>query len=183
MLTFTTEVISKIKSMNLLELSCYITDKDAKGYFLEEPGVEHYKLLAYLSTLFSGVIISDIGTFRGASALALSYNKQNKVVSYDIKNKRRLNGKPENVEFVVYREGFSKDIFYSALIFLDTLHDGVLEREIVSFLKQHKWRGILILDDIHKFPPLNELWNEIDAPKEDITSIGHHSGTGIVYFK
>ncbi len=183
MIAFTTEVVEKIKSIDLHELSCYITHEEAKGYFLEEPGVEHYKLLAYLSTLFSGIIISDIGTFRGASALALSYNKQNKVISYDIKNKRKLNGKPENIEFVVYKRGFSKDIFYSDFIFLDTLHDGVLEGEILNFLRKYKWRGILVLDDIHKFPPLKKLWDEIDLPKEDITSIGHHSGTGIVYFK
>ncbi len=183
MFDFSPEVIEKIKAIDLQELSRYITDKDARRYFLEEPGAEHYKLLAYLSTLFSGIIISDIGTFRGASALALSYNKQNKVISYDIKNKRKLNGKPENIEFVIYKGGFSKDIFYSDFIFLDTLHDGVLEREIINFLKQYKWRGILVLDDIHKFHPLKELWNQIDLPKQDITSIGHHAGTGIVYFK
>lgn len=183
MLVFTAEVIEKIKNIDLRELSNYMTDKDAQKYFLEGPGVEHYKLLAYLSTLFSEIIISDIGTLRGASALALSYNKQNKVISYDIKNKRMLNGKPQNIEFVVYKGGFSKDIFYSDFIFLDTLHDGVLEREIINFLRKYKWRGILVLDDIHEFTPLKELWNEIDLPKEDITSIGHHSGTGIVYFK
>ena len=54
-----------------------------KNYFLEAPGKEHYRLLSYISTLYNGVTILDIGTYKGCSALALSFNPSNKVVSFD----------------------------------------------------------------------------------------------------
>jgi predicted O-methyltransferase YrrM len=50
-------------------------------------GREHYKLLAYLSTLFNNSTIIDIGTHRGSSALALSYNPTNTVHTFDILDK------------------------------------------------------------------------------------------------
>jgi len=49
-----------------------------------EPGISEYKLYAYLSTFFNDTIILDIGTRTGGSALALSYNLNNKVISYDL---------------------------------------------------------------------------------------------------
>ena len=39
------------------------------------------------------------------------------------------------------------------------------------------------MDDIVLFPELAKLWSEIPERKEDWTDIGHHSGTGIVYFE
>ena len=50
------------------------------GYrFYENSGTEHYKLLAYLSTLVDNETILDIGTYQGGSALSLSYNSNNKL--------------------------------------------------------------------------------------------------------
>ena len=45
---------------------------------------EHYKLLAYLSMFFENETIVDIGTYMGLSALAMSYNHKNVVITYDI---------------------------------------------------------------------------------------------------
>ena len=47
-------------------------------------GVSEYRLYAYLSTFFNKTTILDIGTRTGGSALALSYNPQNTVRSYDL---------------------------------------------------------------------------------------------------
>ena len=47
--------------------------------------IEHYyAILAHLSTYFNDSIIVDLGTHRGGSAAALSYNKSNKVYAFDI---------------------------------------------------------------------------------------------------
>ena len=55
--------------------------------FHQEPGQQHYKLLAYLSTFFNETYIIDIGTHKGASSTALSYNKSNTIYTFDIENR------------------------------------------------------------------------------------------------
>ena len=54
-------------------------------YFNMLSGEEHYRLLRFVSSYYS--LIFDIGTYRGYSALALSFGSD-KVVSYDVKNHR-----------------------------------------------------------------------------------------------
>ena len=39
------------------------------------------------------------------------------------------------------------------------------------------------MDDIILFPELAKLWDEIPERKADWTDIGHHSGTGIIWFE
>src|SRR5688572_29296070 len=79
--------LQKIK----IDFSCFdniivTNEHDTKSEFFDIPGKQHYQLLAYLSTLVNDCIIIDIGTHRGSSALALSYNPTNKIMSYDIIN-------------------------------------------------------------------------------------------------
>jgi len=61
-----------------------VTREGAIANFTRGPGIEAYALYAYLSTLFDGGTILDIGTLFGSSALALSYNPNNKVITYDV---------------------------------------------------------------------------------------------------
>lgn len=172
------EAIAKI---DLTELSKFITDKEARDFFLAEKG-EHYKLLAWLSMQYKKPLISDIGTYKGCSALALSYNKRGLIFSYDILNLRKLTKNPSNVRF--YIEDCRNDFtLASDLIFLDTTHDGTHENMVINWLMYEGWKGVLVLDDIHHFPEQNKLWNEITLPKEDITEFCHWSGTGIIYFE
>lgn len=175
--------LKEISDISLSLLSSKVIDGEARGFFLEQPGREHYKLLAYLSTLKNGIQISDIGTYKGCSALALSYNAKNRVYSYDVSNMRKLYNHPSNIEFRLIKESYHQDILQSGLIVLDTIHDGVHEKEVIDFLIENDWKGILILDDIHYFPEQNKLWNSIKLRKEDITHLGHWSGTGIIYFE
>ena len=44
----------------------------------------YYAILAHLSTYFSESIIVELGTHTGNSAAALSYNKSNKIYTFDI---------------------------------------------------------------------------------------------------
>lgn len=174
--------IDKISAIDLTGLSAFITDDEARGFFLLQEGREHYKLLSYLSTLQDGIIISDIGTYKGCSALALAYNPNNHVFSYDISDQRKLNVYPDNIDFIVYNKAFSRNILQSKIIVLDIMHDGIEEKIIIDFLKDNNWKGTLIMDDIHHFPDLNKLWNNLTLDKEDVTNIGHWSGTGIINF-
>ena len=72
-------IIEELQKINLTELSKNINSEEYKNYFLSLYGKEHYMLLAYFSTYYNNSIIIDIGSLKGCSALALSYNKTNKI--------------------------------------------------------------------------------------------------------
>ena len=77
-----------------------------------------------------------------------------------------------------------KDIILkSKIILLDTFHDGTFEKEFFNYLEDINYTGTLLLDDINLNKNMIEFWNSIDYDKDDITHIGHSSGTGSVYFE
>lgn len=65
---------------------------------------------------------------------------------------------------------------------LDTNHDGEFENQFYAFLNKNDYRGLLFLDDIHLNQPMTDFWNAIREPKEDLTDLGHWSGSGLVDF-
>lgn len=156
------------------------TDTNLK-YIGMKAGMEHYRLLVWLSTKVKGEII-ELGTFRGHSALCLG-QRNRKVRSFDIENHLSINTTPENVSFEIDTDGHLEITDKTKLVFLDTMHDGEYERIVLDHLRKINWKGILVMDDIVLFPELAKLWKEIPERKEDWTDIGHHSGTGIVYFE
>jgi hypothetical protein len=175
----------KLAAIDLSGMAEAITDPASKAYFLMPEGEEHYKLLAYLSTCFDNILISDIGTYHGCSVLALSYNQANRVISFDVSRMSKLVNVPKNIELQIIAEDefVSPDILSCGLIMLDTTHDGTHENQVIEYLIANNWKGVLILDDIHHFPEQNKLWESITQEKEDLTTAGHWSGTGIIYFK
>ena len=63
-------------------------------------GQSEYRLYAWLSTQFNNTTILDVGTRTGGSALALSYNETNKVMSYDLQEQGASSGiSKSNVQF------------------------------------------------------------------------------------
>ena len=53
-------------------------------YYDLPSGKQEYKLYSYLTTFFDNSIILDISTLDGRSAILLSHNETNKVISYNI---------------------------------------------------------------------------------------------------
>jgi len=154
---------------------------------------EPYSLYAYISTLINNKIILDVGTRMGLSALAFSYNENNKIISYDLKEQGASNIQKENIQFKImdFRNDDSLDYDSVEIIMIDVdPHDGIQEREMFKFLKDKNWKGILILDDILNNWPvvvpganpqeMNNWWNEIQEEKHDLSDVGHYSGTGLV---
>ena len=171
--------------IDLTELSSYINSDEYKHYFLCPPGQEHYKLLASLSANLTNAVILDIGSLKGCSALALSYNKTNKIKSFNLVNQLDLNRVPDNIEFIVDNildQKYKSLVLSAKLILVDTFHDGTFERQFHDFLLEINWKGMLILDDIKLNNEMVYYWGSIKELKVDVSKYGHWSGTGIVYF-
>ena len=144
---------------------------------------EHYDLLSTISHNYSGIKIYDIGTYRGLSAVALSSNTDNLVVSYDIGYYIEVD-RPNNVEFRIGNFYTDKEMLSSPLIMFDIdPHDGKQERVFVDNLINVGYKGTVIFDDIHLNEGMKQFWSSITQEKHDYTQYGHWSGTGIVIFK
>tara|TARA_R100001443_G_C3342856_1_gene174886 strand:+ start:679 stop:1353 length:675 start_codon:yes stop_codon:yes gene_type:complete len=206
----------QLDSIDLSEFDRYLNQKyrkthSAGGYgFYDKSGVEQYKLLAYMSTLLDNETILDVGTFEGGSALALSKNKTNNVVSIDVNYQVNQNIDLDNILFLEgdilndkeeiieidrnFRSGslpknYGKDLIdKSKLILYDTVHDGVVETQFHNYLVESNWSGICIWDDI-KFRAngnirtgMVDFWDSIENEKEDVTKYAHWTGTGMVWY-
>lgn len=159
-----------------------------KNYLNQPAGVEHYKLLGWFSKRFNNSIISEVGTCDGMGLLALSLNKTNKVISYDIMDYSQKHGIPSNGQRVICDTNFNffDDIVKSEVIFYDAAHGGVEELNFIKKLIDYKYQGILIFDDIHFNSEMKKFWSDIHSLElhlEDWTDIGHYEGTGLVFFK
>ena len=173
---------SEVRNINIEYLKNISIDS-AHWY---DAGVCEYKLYAYISTFFNNSIILDVGTRTGGSALALSYNDNNQVISYDLIDHGCSNIKKNNIIWKTqdFRDDDTLDYNKISIIMIDVdPHDGIQELEMFNFLKEKNWKGILLLDDIGPdWPFIQKLWNDFDDTKLDVTEIGHFSGTGIVSF-
>lgn len=155
-----------------------------REYYHKPAGEEHYRLLMYLSKVYDGIQISDIGTHAGASAIALSTNPNNIVYSLDIQNIREINRPLNNVTFEVgnfkEQDSLFENIVKSKFILLDI--DHMYENEIYFYNKLVSlgWRGVLMCDDLHVNSEMKRFWSEIGYPKIEVTKYGHSSGTGLV---
>jgi len=162
------------------------------NYYDNMSGINEYRLYSYLSTLFTDTVILDIGTYNGRSAVALSHNMDNKVISYNISDQiNNSNHKiytKSNIEFKIKNviEDLSVKFLENVkLIVIDIDHFYTAEIEIISKLIELKYDGLIILDDIHHPSPreyacMQKLWNNIDVSKIDITKYGHCTGTGLI---
>lgn len=160
--------------------------------FFQEPGQNHYRLLSYFSTLFNNSIIIDIGTHRGQSALALSYNSSNTIYTFDIFDKvyNKKIKERENIQFFnddlfskKTQEKWKERILSSAFIFMDVdPHNGNMEIEMYNYLNEINYKGFVICDDIWFFKNMRDnFWYKIpDKYRYDFSHLGHHSGTGII---
>ena len=147
-------------------------------------GHTEYHLYAYLSHLVNNTSILDIGTLFGGSALALSDNHNNSVISYDLMSiETHIPGNFEKENIVLEVRNFMEDdLDYSnvdfILIDVDP-HDGKQEPPMIQFLVDKGFEGLILLDDI-LLPGITPMWNSLEYEKYNVTEIGHYSGTGIL---
>ncbi len=148
---------------------------------------EHYPLLGYLSLNYpDGSKFLDIGTRRGASAIAMSLNPNIHVDSYDINDYGcgdRI--KANNISFHIANifNDLTQVLEYDVILMDIEPHDGKKETILINYLKNNQWQGILILDDIaHIWKDMRKLWENVpeDLKKYNVTQLAHASGTGII---
>lgn len=165
-------------------------------YFDAAPGREHYRLLAWLARQHRACTFLDIGTYMGASAVALSAEPSNRVVSYDIVDllPPRSSGQlcARDLPNVELRLGdcstriaeLLQELGDVKVVVLDVdPHDGEKEARFLGALRAAGYRGIVVLDDITLNPEMMRMWHGIPEPKRDISPVGHWSGTGIVFMQ
>lgn len=156
------------------------------------PG-EHYRLLPALVRAAEAEHVAEIGTFTGMGTIALSEAPAH-VTSYDLVPwedfpdtvlipsdfegtiEQRIGDLSDPVYFAAQR-----DILETAdVVFVDGPKDGEFEIAFTSLLLQH-FKGsdkLLVFDDI-RLMPMVQFWRDLDCPKQDLTSFGHWSGTGV----
>jgi len=205
-----------LDNIDLSEFDKYLNAKYRRTYkengygFHDKSGVEQYRFLYYMSTLLDNETILDVGTFEGGSALALSKNKTNNVISIDVKYQVNRDIDLDNILFLEgdilnyeeeivkidrnFRAGtldknYGKDLInQSKLILYDTVHNGIVEKQFHDYLVESNWSGVCIWDDT-KFrwtgtrrQGMIDFWNSIENEKEDVTKYAHWTGTGMVWY-
>ena len=176
------------KDVDLTQLVGFTKWHPFTQYFELPPGEEHYKLLAHIALKYNDVTLADIGTFLGFSALALSINPNNKVITYDIEehipNMIASAKNISNIEFRIKNLIESpEELKMCPFIFFDVdPHDGIQELNFVKALIKCGYKGTVMFDDIYLNDSMRSFWNWVYVPKVDVTKYGHHSGTGIAYF-
>ena len=180
----------EIDAIDLSPLDKYVEwNKHNFQYFNLEAGKEHYKLLAYFSKVLTCKKLVDIGTYLGFSSVALSYDTEKHVESYDIFNwlpddDTVTAESRENVTLNVgdYMSDFNDIIKDTDFILIDIDHTGATEKEIMNILRDVGYKGLVMLDDIGLNEDMKKFWDEIPEKKIDISSVGHWSRTGLVIF-
>lgn len=174
--------IYDIFQIDLKKINCVTNNINLVRNINGLPSQEHYRLLCYLSTLVNNTTIYELGTYQGASALCLAYNKSNYVISYDVVHCIEVERQP-NIEFRLGDYKKDSNIINSPLIFIDVTHDGVLEQEIYDYLSDNNYKGITVWDDILLNREMINFWGNVKREKIDLTHVGHFSGTGVIVFE
>ena len=176
-----------LRQINLVNYAYLISNEEYSRYFCDIDFREHYRLLYHLANLFHDSVLFDVGTNIGLSALALALpNKSNLIVTFDIVDRRehiqKILNSHKNIEFIQGNATDDKRLSSSPLVLLDTNHDGIFENYFYNHLKRIGFKGLLLLDDIHLNLIMEKFWYGISEDKEDLTDLGHWSGSGLVDF-
>lgn len=175
-----------VQSVDLSKVSFLMMNEEYRGYLEADAGLEHYKLISAVASFFEDKTVCDIGTHYGNSSIALSANPKVNVVSYDIREMKRILHEPTNVTYRLGDFRDKEDVLDSPFIFVDVdPHDGIQEREFDNWFRDHSYHGIVMWDDIHLNPQMEQWWNELteDTVKFDLTPAGHWSGTGMIFYR
>jgi hypothetical protein len=193
------KAISRAQDVSLTELISR-QESNATDYPDLWPG-EHYRLLAALVAVLQPIVVVEIGSYQGLSALSLTKFLPSKcrVTTFDVvpwdqcpdtcltpddfadgRLVQQIGDLSQPHVFELHKALLSD----AQVIFLDAPKDGIFERKFLQLLATLKDSvpKLLIFDDIRTWNML-AIWREIPFPKLDLTSFGHWTGTGLVDWK
>lgn len=179
----------QIDAIDLTIFEEYVEYSNHKEFFYDKEGQEHYKLLAAISQQAEvGSVLIDVGTYKGFSALALSYNPCVQVLTYDMDKESTYKKilEKENINFMHMNCFDDMYVICQAdFIMLDIdPHDGIQEERFIREIEEAGYRGMIICDDIHLNKPMNDMWKNIKKHKlYDISQLGHKTGTGLIHIR
>jgi len=186
----------RARTLRLRDLEARCSEQDAL-WVRTWPG-EHYRLLAALVLTTHPDCVIEVGTFKGLGALALSVGSSPPhVVTYDIHpwhefpgtallerdfRSGQLEQRIGDLGQASYRDSQLDTLRSAQIIFIDGPKDGEWEEYavpgILSTLTER--RRLIVVDDI-RLVEMVQLWRDLCFPKLDITSLGHWSGTGLLF--
>ena len=189
------EITQRLHEIQTVSLANLVRDGTAINWdeIRGVPGREHYKLLSWLASQFQGRDIFDIGTHRGASALALSSGSaSNHIYSFDLEHKyplaqvANITYSTDNLMEPAGQAIWKEKLLGSPFIFLDIdPHEGTRELVFIDWLRDQGYKGFVLCDDIWYFKEMRDnFWYKVPgSEKVDVTSLGHWSGTGVIRFE
>lgn len=146
-----------------------------------------FRIYSYLSTFYDRTIIVNIGTSKGCSALALSHNESNTIITYDttdlIKNQNHKIFTKSNIKYKAdYKNDLGDKDFISKIriVAIDTTRSDIDAKHIIDQLYDNDFAGIILLHDIvnslnnvkHR-TAIRDLWNNLTYNKCDLTEFSH----------
>lgn len=179
--------------VDLTELARNLPLSEDRDWFTLWPG-EHYAFLAGLTKVLQPRLAIDVGTYHGASALAMA-TWSDRVLTYDIYSLSEIGNAYEHLTMdhpnIVQLVGnlatlefweCQRPVFEEAdLVLIDGPKDGFFEYQIVpKVIDVMKPGSILILDDI-RFENMRELWTSLLKARIDVGGFSHSSGTGVIF--
>lgn len=180
---------SELDAIDMLPVYYLMKPYPEREYLLSKSGIEHYRFLYWIAQNVNNKNIVEIGAYQGLSTACLSSNESNEVFSYDLDfSTIHFRETPHNVNFIPVPDNnpeyFDPAIRDGDIIFVDSWHTGIMEKQIWEYLSAgNSWKGLLIYDDIYYGKKMFNMWNEIPIDKLDITELGHEFGTGVVFFE
>lgn len=170
--------------------------KKGENYIDIYPG-EHYRLLAAIVKNKKPMVVAELGTHLGFSALCMKsfLPEGGNIYTFDVVPWNQfedtiLKQEDFNSGLTQYTDDLTKwknvekhrsMLEQADIIFMDALKDGKQEYSFLeNFSKLNfKKKCLFIFDDIRLWNML-DIWYKLDKPKLDMTSFGHWSGTGLV---
>jgi hypothetical protein len=176
----------KLSKKSIIEQDLNFFDEELNSFTYLKNKTEHYRLLSYISKTNDDITLIDAGTNFGHSCMAMSQNKKNKVITYDIHHKSfKFFKENSNITFkqLDINQELPEIIKSAKIILLDIdPHDGIQEKKFTDYLMSINYKGYLICDDIFLNSGMKNWWESINIEKYDVTELGHFSGTGIINF-
>jgi predicted O-methyltransferase YrrM len=186
----------RARTLRLHDLEHRCREEDAL-WIRTWPG-EHYRYLAALAELLEPATAVEVGTYKGQGTLALAAGSSvTDVVTYDVLPWREFDGTALREEDFAdgrvqqrigdlgspgYLREQADTLRRADLVFLDGPKSGGWEDHavpaILSVLNDR--RRLVVFDDI-RLLPMVQLWRDLPFPKFDATSLGHWSGTGLLF--